>query len=163
MRHAIPRTGRHSRTSPPESPMSPRTEHNRLNARRRFAAAVLAIVGVAGLGIASAAQLNLSGSPISAGSTLIATCQTSGTPITVEFPITWAAPSYRVSSVKLSNVHTDCNGKKFQLQLLNVGGTAALGTEVTAGILSVVGGVATVTVGTQLAYDVGGVALVITG
>lgn len=147
--------------------MSPRTEHNRLKARRRFAAAVLAIVGVAGLGIASAAQLNLSGSPISAGSTIISSCQTSGT-ITVTFPTAFSAtPSpaaYRVSAVTLTNVSATCNTKAYRLQLLNNSGAAlGTGTEVT-GSLTVSGGVATITLTNQpLASDVGGVAIVIQG
>lgn len=147
--------------------MSPRTERNRLNARRRFAAAVLAIVGVAGLGIASAAQLNLSASAISAGSTLISSCQALGTTITVTFPTTFSATpppaAYRVSTVKLTNVSSNCDTKAYSLQLLNNSGVA-LGTltEVT-GNLAVVGGIALITVGTVDAAAVGGVALVVQG
>lgn len=136
-------------------------------ARRRLLAASLAIVGVAGLGIASAAQLNLTSAPLGSGSTIVATCQSSGT-INVGFPTAWtAAPApaaYRVTSVTLSNVNSSCAGKPYRLQLLN-NSSAALGAELT-GNLSVSGGVATITIAAAnqpLAADLGGVALIIQG
>lgn len=138
-------------------------------ARRRFAAAALAICGVAGLGIASAAQLSLTSAPLGAGSTIVATCQSTGT-ISVGFTTAWntttAPNAYRVTEVKLSNVNASCNGKTFQLQMLQGASPnqVALGAGLT-GSLSVSGGNATITVtGTQpLAADVTGVALVIQG
>lgn len=144
--------------------MSPRSLHRPSKARRRFAAAVLAIVGISGFGIASAAQLNLSSSAISAGSTLITSCQTSGT-IAVTFPAAWTTTptsAYRVASVAMTNVSTTCNGKPYRLQLLTTAGVA-LGNEVTGTSLTVVSGAVTIPVGAQLASDVGGVALVIQG
>lgn len=135
-------------------------------ARRRLAAATLAVLGVAGLGIASAAQLSLTSAPLGAGSTIVATCQGGGT-ISVGFPTEWnttqAPAAYRVTSVTLSNVNANCAGKPFRLQLLD-NASAALGTELT-GNLTLSGGTATITIsGTRpLASDVGGVALVIQG
>lgn len=136
-------------------------------ARQRLLAASLAIVGVAGLGIASAAQLNLTSAPLGAGSTIVATCQSTGT-IAVAFPAAWnttqAPAAYRVSSVTLSNVNANCAGKPYRLQLLNNSGVA-LGAELT-GNLSLTGGAATITIAAAnqpLAADLGGVALVIQG
>ena len=135
-------------------------------ARKRLLAATLAVIGVAGLGIASAAQLNLTSAPLGAGSTIVATCQSTGT-ITVGFPTAWSTASspaaYRVSSVTLANVNASCAGKPFRLQILD-NSQAALGAELT-GTLTLSGGVATITIptGQPRATDVGGVALVIQG
>ena len=134
-------------------------------ARRRFLALTLAVVGVAGLGIASAAQLTLTSAPLGAGSAIVATCQSSGT-IDVGFTVAWSSNAYRVTEVKLSNVNAGCNGKAYQLQMLQGAAPSqvALGANLT-GTLAVTGGNATITVtGTQpLAADVTGVALVIQG
>ena len=166
MRRTAPTRGRHVLT-PTEPRMHSTTSRRRSSARRRLAAAGLAVLGVTGLGIASAAQLNLTSAPLGAGSTIVATCQSTGT-ITVAFPTAWnttqAPAAYRVSTVTLSNVNASCAGKPYRLQLLN-NSSAALGAELT-GNLSLTGGVATIAISAAnqpLAADLGGVALVIQG
>jgi hypothetical protein len=145
--------------------MRSRTEHK---ARRRSAAVVLAVVGIAGLGIASAAQLNLTSAPLGAGTQIVATCQGAGT-ITVSFPTTWNTTvlpaTYRVTSVTLAGVHADCGTKPYEIQLLDVSGVA-IGGPIT-GTVPVGGGTfTTATVAAanqQRAQDLGGVAIIIQG
>ncbi len=154
-----------------ELPMLSRlTRLPRLRAvNRRAAALTLAFLGIAGFGVASAAQLSLSSAPLGAGSVIVATCQSAGT-INVAFTTAWntttAPNAYRVTEVRLSNVNANCNGKAYQLQMLQGASPnqVALGSGL-SGTLSVSGGNATITVtGTQpLAADVTGVALVIQG
>lgn len=141
-------------------------------ARRRFAAAVLAVVGIAGLGIASAAQLNLTTAPLGAGAQIVATCQSTGT-ITVSFPTTWSTPpppaaaayAYRVTSVKLEGVNINCANKAYRIQLLDAA-LAALGPEITGTTpLTIVDNTFTVTISAnqQRAQDLGGVSIIIQG
>lgn len=139
-------------------------------AHRRFAAAVLAVVGIAGLSIASAAQLNLTGAPLGAGATVVATCQGSGT-ITVSFPTAWNATAtpaaYRVTSVTLAGVNSACAGKPYRIQLLNAS-SAALGAEITGTVPNPVTGgtftTATIAAASQArAQDLANVSIVIQG
>jgi len=128
--------------------------------RRRFAAVVLGVVGIAGLSIASAAQLTLSSAPLGAGTTIVATCQSTGT-ITVSFPTAWnttAPAAYRVTAVTLSGVNTACVGKAYRIQLLN-GSGVAIGNEITG---TVTGGAFTATItANQPASSIASVAVVI--
>lgn len=142
--------------------------HRASSQRRRFVAVVLGVVGVAGLSIASAAQLNLSSSPVGAGTTIVATCQSTGT-ITVSFPTAWnatAPAAYRVTSVTLSNVNASCANRPYRIQLLDASGVA-LGTELTGNLTPLTGGVFTTPIipsgSQQRAQDLGGVAVVIQG
>lgn len=150
--------------------MARHTEAPRTHAaRRRFAAAVLAVVGISGLGIASAAQLNLGSGSLGVGTTTIATCQGPGT-ITTNFPTAWntaiAPNAYRVTAVTLSGVNVGCVGKSYRIQLLNASGVA-IGAEITGTVPTLTGGAfTTATVaaaGQQLGLDVAGVSIVIHG
>jgi len=139
-------------------------------ARRRFAAVVLGVVGIAGLSIASAAQLTIGSSTLGVGATIVSTCQGSGT-ITTSFPTAWnttlAPAAYRVTAVTLTGVNPVCVGKAYRIQLLNSSGVA-IGTEIVSTVPALaVGGVfttATIAAGSQqLGGDVAGVSIVISG
>lgn len=90
------------------------------NHRRKVLAVGLAIVGVAGLSLASASQLNLSWSGnFQTGSVEVdASCQPSTSPITTSF----STPSFdgttttpwKVSNVTFSGVSIDCANKKYE-------------------------------------------------
>ena len=144
-----------------------RAAHPTNPARRRFAAVVLGVVGIAGLGIASAAQITVGSSTLGVGATIVSTCQGSGT-ITTSFPTAWnttAPAAYRVTAVTLSGVNTACVGKAYRIQLLN-GSGVAIGNEIVSTVPTLaVGGVfTTIPLTSQpLGLDVGGVSIVIQG
>lgn len=97
--------------------------------RRKATAVALAVVGIAGLSLASAATLNLSGSTLAANTATVASCQPTTTPITVGFTTGFdvtPAPSYKVRSVVLKNVDAACSGKKVSVTLMSASG-ASLG------------------------------------
>lgn len=126
---------------------------------RRFAAAVLVVVAVAGLGAASAAQLDVSAGPLNAGTAVVASCQPVGQPITVSFTSAFSAGAYRATEVRLSNVNAACSGLAYQIQLTNgVGG--AVGTEL-SGTVSLTADVLTVGIPSTPVTSIGGVAAVI--
>ena len=108
--------------------------------RRKTAALVLAFVGVAGLSIASAAQLNLGTASLGAGTTVVESCQTSGE-IGVSFTNgfvdgTRAVPGeYQTSEVVLKGVDDACVGLNYKVTLTNLDGVA-IGGEVSATILA---------------------------
>lgn len=130
--------------------------------RRRSAAVVLGIVGVAGLGIASAAQLNVASRSLGAGTATVASCQ-GATPITVSFTTAWSTTptpaSYRATEVRLSSVNATCAGKTYQIQLVGTNGLA-LNPELSATV-TLTGDVLTVPIPSTPASNIGGVAVVI--
>lgn len=138
-------------------------------ARRRFAAVVLGVVGIAGLGIASAAQITVGSSTLGVGATIVSTCQGAPT-ITTSFPTAWntaiAPNAYRVTAVTLSGVNSACVGKAYRIQMLN-GTGVAVGPEIFATVPALVGGAfttATIAAASQpLGLDVAGVSIVISG
>lgn len=110
--------------------------------RRKTAALALAFVGVAGLSIASAAQLNLGTSSLGAGTTVVASCQTTG-PIAVSFDSAFApgvGAEYKASSLTLKSIDPACVGLKYKVTLTDTAG-AVIGTEATGTVAT-----ATVTV-----------------
>lgn len=102
-----------------------RAPTTRLAPRRRAAAVVLALVGVAGLGMASAAQLDVTSGSLAAGTSVVASCQTAGT-ISVGFTTAYAPGGYQATAVNLSGVHANCAGRTIEVQLLN--GATPVGT-----------------------------------
>ena len=132
--------------------------------RRKTAALALAFVGVAGLSIASAAQLSLGTGSLGAGTTVVESCQISG-PIEVGFANefvdgTTALPGeYETTTVVLNGVDETCVGKNYKVTLTDEDG-AAIGDVVPAEI----GAAGTVTiplVSPVSAQAVTGVAVVI--
>lgn len=99
---------------------------------RKTAAVALGIVGVAGLTLASAAQLNLSTGSLGAGTTVIASCQ-GEEPIDVGFESTFAPGAdaeYKASNLNLSSIAPACNGQNYKVTLTDDGG-AVIGQEAT--------------------------------
>jgi hypothetical protein len=96
--------------------------------RRKSAAIALAIVGVAGLSLASAAQLNIGTGSLGAGASVVAACQ--ATPITVAFaPAAYVAPgAYKATQVTLGAIAATCNNHSYRVQATGAAGIA-LGTE----------------------------------
>ena len=86
--------------------------------RRKTAALALAFVGVAGLSIASAAQLNLGTSSLGAGTTVVASCQTTGK-IEVGFTNAFEAGQYIASHVVLTDIDSACEGLNYKVTLTN--------------------------------------------
>ena len=103
--------------------------------RRKTAALALAFVGVAGLSIASAAQLNLGTGSLGAGTTVVASCQTTG-PIAVSFESSFApgvGAEYKASSLTLKSIDAACVGLKYKVTLTDSAG-ALVGTEATGSV-----------------------------
>ena len=96
---------------------------------RKTAALALAVVGVAGLSIASAAQLNLGTGSLGAGTTVVASCQ-AGTPIDVDFESSFSDGEYKATSLNLSSVESACEGLDYKVTLTDSGGSV-LGSEAT--------------------------------
>ena len=129
--------------------------------RRKSAAIALAFIGVAGLSLASAAQLGVTSGSLGAGSSVVASCDTDG--IGTSFTNVYSTSGYNVSGVTLTGVNALCNGLSVKVQLTTNSDGTALGSEVT-GTLTVVGGTATVAITpNQSAAAVTGVAVVIYG
>ena len=133
---------------------------------RKSAAIALAVVGVAGLSLASAAQLTVNNSSLGAGVGVVASCDTTG--ITVGYGTVYNATTgaYDTNALNLSGVNANCNNLKYSVQLTSgaAPGTA-LGSPIT-GTLTVTGtldtGTATIAVSPAVAAaSVTGVAIVI--
>jgi hypothetical protein len=128
---------------------------------RKSAAIALAVVGVAGLSLASAAQLTVNSASLGAGTSVVASCEGAGT-ISVTYTNVYSAGAYNTSAVQLSGIAAACNGLKYQVQVQGTGG-AALGAEAT-GTLPASGTTATVTLAVpQPAASILGVSVVIYG
>ena len=133
--------------------------------RRKTAALALAFVGVAGLSIASAAQLNLGTGSLGAGTTVIASCQPTATAIKVGFNNAFTAGTasvpgeYKTTSVVLKDVDVACKDLNYKVTLTNAAG-AVIGTE-SSGTLTTVGTVTIAVAPSVSATAVTGVAVVI--
>lgn len=128
--------------------------------RRKTAALALGAVGVAGLSIAAAAQLNLGTGSLGAGATVIASCQPEGTPIGVSFDSSFVSGTdagYKATSLNLDSIAAACNGQNYKVTLTDDAGSV-LGTEATG---TVSGTSITVPLKDVSAEDVSNVAIVI--
>ena len=128
--------------------------------RRKTAALALAFVGVAGMSIASAAQLNLGSSSLGAGTTVVASCQPAETPIAVNFESTFTPGSdaeYKASSLNLSSIDAACNGLDYKVTLTDADGSV-IGSEATG---TVSGTSVTIPLSDVSAKDVHNVSVVI--
>ena len=126
---------------------------------RKAAALALAFVGVAGLSVASAAQLNLGSGNLGAGTPVVASCQ-GETPINVTFESTFtpgAGAEYKATSLSLDSIETACQGLDYKVTLTDSDG-AVLGTEATG---TVSGSSLSVPLSDVPAKDVANVAVVI--
>ncbi|MBO3084991.1 hypothetical protein [Cellulomonas fengjieae] len=126
---------------------------------RKGLAVALAVLGVAGLSLASASQLSLSGTPqLQAGVNNVAGCQT--TPIAVAFTTpTIAGGEYKSTSITLSSFDAACTtaGAKFKVALLDTNGAVVQETAAA----NVATGVATIALTTATPNTIGKVAVTI--
>ncbi len=128
--------------------------------RRKSAAIALAVIGIAGLSLASASQLDLSGGTLQAGTTDLTDCQPVGTPVVAEMSAGAFVDGtgYEASDVSLTGIDGSCDGKQIEAVLLDSGGNA-LTTSASAAIS---GTSASVSVPTGIAaVSVEGIAVVI--
>ena len=93
--------------------------------RRKSAAIALAVVGVAGLSLASAATLDITPGTLQAGTEDQAGCQGT-TPVVVDFVSAWdaAADLYEVGDVALSGFAAGCATSQVEFTLIDDDGAA---------------------------------------
>ncbi len=130
---------------------------SRKNRSRKSLAVALAIVGVAGLSMASAAQLNVTSDTVAAGVDTITACDADG--VTVTYGTTFSGGVYEVSSVTIAGVDdTNCDGRTLDFTLLDVT-NAAIGS----GTATIASGTTSYTIGslTTSAEALTGIAVVI--
>lgn len=98
------------------------------NKGRKSAAIALAVVGVAGLSLASAAQLNINNSLLGAGTSVVDSCQPTGAtsqPITVTFTNSYLAGSgYTTSAVVLNGIAPTCLSLNYRVEVTGTNGVA---------------------------------------
>lgn|SRR5665647_3704283 len=128
-------------------------------ARRSVAAVALAVVGVAGLTLASAAKLTTGSASLGAGTSVVASCEPAGQAISIGLTSSFSAGQYRATEVRLSNVNATCAGQTYQIQLVGTNGLA-LNLELSATV-TLTGDVLTVPIPSTPASNIGGVAVVI--
>jgi len=86
--------------------------------RRKSAAIALAVIGVAGLSLASAATLNLTPGTLQAGTKDLVGCQ-GATPVDVDFTSVWATTQYNVATVVLDDIDAGCAAEFVEFTLLD--------------------------------------------
>jgi hypothetical protein len=128
-------------------------------ARRSVAAVALAVVGVAGLTLASAAKFTTGSASLGAGTSVVASCEPAGQAISTGLTSSFSAGQYRATEVRLSNVNATCAGQTYQIQLVGTNGLA-LNPELSATV-TLTGGVLTGPIPSTPASNIGGVAVVI--
>jgi hypothetical protein len=107
--------------------------------RRKSAAIALAFIGVAGLSLASASTLDITGGTLQAGTKDLTNCQVGSVTARVAAGTYSAAiPGFQAGNVALSNITAACVGKTVSVQLLAAAG-APIGTSVSMAIPAVVG------------------------
>lgn len=127
------------------------------SARRKSAAIALAVVGVAGLSLASAAQLTVNSASLGAGQDVVASCDTDG--ITVDFTTAYDSGSYDTTGVVLTGVAAACAGLDIDVTLAD---DAGLVLDDYSGTVTA-GGTVTITGLSAASEDVENVAVVIYG
>lgn len=131
---------------------------------RKSVAIALGIVSIAGLSMASAAQLTITSAEVSAGTQVVASCDTDGVSVAYTTSFNSTAGQYVVTGVSVSSIDTACNGKTLSATLLNGTGTVALfdgsDTVLGSGSATVTTGAASITGLTGvLARNVEGIAI----
>ena len=129
------------------------------SARRKSAAIALAVMGVAGLSLASAAQLGVTSASLGAGSTVVASCDST---IAVGYATAFATAGYNVSALNLSGVDAKCDGLNFKAQLTS--DTGLVGGELSGPLTVATDGTASIALNpAQPAASITGVTVVISG
>jgi hypothetical protein len=90
--------------------------------RRKSTAVALAFVGIAGLTLASAAQLNVNSTSLGAGTHVVASCDTDG--VNVTFGNAYATNAYATQSVTLGGVAAACNGLAVRVTVADAAGVS---------------------------------------
>lgn len=130
--------------------------------RRKSAAVALAVVGIAGLTLASAAQLNINSASLGAGTEVVASCDADG--IDVGFETAFASTTYNATDVNLTNIDAACAGLDISIQLTD--GGVAVGGEVNTTLAPTATFDGTFTAALTTPYDaelIDGVSIVIYG
>jgi hypothetical protein len=119
--------------------------------RRKSAAIALAVVGIAGLALASAAQLTVNTASLGAGVGVVASCDDE---VDVTYTTNLDAGEYVVDEITVSDIAEGCAGQTMQV--------AVDGTEVFSGVLDASGS-ETFAVAGVTAADLTNIAIVIAG
>ena len=92
--------------------------------RRKPAALALGVLGIAGLSLASAAQLGVSSQSLGAGTTVVASCDSDG--ITAAFTSTYdpTTKRYNATGITLSGVAAACNGLAVRVTVADTAGVS---------------------------------------
>lgn len=93
------------------------------NNKRKYAAVVLGIVGIAGLSLASAATLGVTQESPLVGVSLTAECDTA---VNVDYTTAFnagATPNFSVSSINVTDISDECDGDTITVHVLNNSGT----------------------------------------
>ncbi|WP_062213358.1 hypothetical protein [Demequina oxidasica] len=97
------------------------------NNKRKYAAIALGIVGIAGLGLASAAQLTVNQSSPLVGIGTDNGCDTNG--VDVSYTSSFANNAFKVDTVKVSGIDANCANKTITVYVQNNAATpVTLGT-----------------------------------
>lgn len=95
--------------------------------RRRLLGAAIAVVAVAGLGTASAAQLGVTAGTLAAGAASVGDCQAGG-PVRVQLVSGWSTtPSpdaFTTTGVVVHDISDACNGQELRVTLVDDDGDA---------------------------------------
>jgi hypothetical protein len=107
--------------------------------RRKTIAIALAVLGIAGLSLASAAQLNLTGdTTVQSGVRALADCQLSTDLITVKFDVpSIVSGGYTSANATLSGIDAACSTYLYKATFLNASGVA-VGGEASGTVATVV-------------------------
>ena len=112
------------------------------NRSRKSLAVALAIVGVAGLSMASAAQLTVTSDTVAAGTSVVAACDVDG--VSVAYATGFSGGAYQVTGVTISGIAAACNGRTLDFTLVDSTNAAiGTGTGTVAGVTLTVNGLTT--------------------
>lgn len=94
--------------------------------KRKFAAVLLGIVGVAGLSVASASTLTVdTQTEVALGTDVFAPCQPSANVVTVDYGYD---TDFTIDEVTVSGIVAACEGEDVKVQVANAAGNAVLMT-----------------------------------
>ncbi|WP_149203798.1 hypothetical protein [Actinotalea subterranea] len=100
--------------------------------RRKSAAIALAVVGIAGLSLASAAQLTVNTSTLQAGKVAVGKCDDNG--VKVDYTSAFAAGSYNATGLSVTDIAAACDGGTIKVTVIAGGTTREVtGTSISGG------------------------------
>lgn len=99
--------------------------------RRKSAAVALAVLGVAGLSLASASTLNVTSSSLQAGSATLVQCDTDG--VNVSYSYGYVAGEYQATGVTVTGIAAACDGGQIGVTLTAGSTTATLASAAISG------------------------------